>query len=130
MLENISLADAGGFITWAAGIVAALLVLIKAMKVIIGKMFEEQLEQFGEEIRAISDKIDRVDQTLTERMDIVDMEACKNFLVRCLADVERGEPMAETEKERFYEQYEHYVKNDGNSYIKQKVENLQKAGKI
>lgn len=118
-MENITLGSAADFLTWLAGIAGALLILIRVLKKILNKLFEEQMEQVGEEIRAISDKIDKVD-----------MDSCKNLLVRCLADVERGEPMTETEKERFYEQYEHYREHDGNSYIKQRVENLQREGKL
>lgn len=129
-LESISMADVSETILWAAGILGALAILIEALRRILGALFESQTKQVKEKMQEVSEKIAGVERTLSDRMDRVDMESCKNFLVRCLADVERGEQMAETEKERFYEQYEHYIKNDGNSYIKQKVENLQKAGKI
>ena len=36
--------------------------------------------------------------------------------------------IAEIETERFWEQYEHYKKMDGNSYIKEWVAKLQKKG--
>ena len=60
----------------------------------------------------------------------VDMNACKNFLVRSLGDIEKGVPLDEIEKERLWEQYEHYQKIGGNSYIKRKVEHLQEQGKL
>ena len=43
---------------------------------------------------------------------------------------EQDEPIDEIERERFWEQYEHYVKCGGNSYIQRKVENLKQAGKL
>jgi len=94
-------------------------VLYSKLKKWLAGLFSEQMNKIEIEIKSLEDKI-----------EISDMQSCKNFLVRCLADVERGEPMSETEKERFYEQYEHYRKNDGNSYIKQKVDKLQLEGKL
>ena len=85
----------------------------------IEKHHQEQMQKIGDEIK-----------TLEERLDTSDMESCKNFLVRCIADIERDQPMSETEYQRFCEQYEHYTKNNGNTYIKEKVEKLKKAGKL
>lgn len=129
-LENITMADVSETLLWAAGILAALGVMIKVLRKILSALFESQTKQVEEKMQEVSEKIDGIERVLSDRMDRVDMESCKNFLVRCLADVERGERMAETEKERFYEQYEHYRRNDGNSYIMQKVKKLQKEGKI
>ena len=78
----------------------------------LGKVVAEQLKPVLDQIAA------------------VDLETTKNFLVRCIADIERGEVMSETEKERFYEQYEHYQKKGGNTYIKTKVERLHAEGRI
>lgn len=94
-------------------------VLYNKLKKWLAGLFSEQMTKIEAEIKGLETKI-----------EISDMQSCKNFLVRCLADVERCEPMSETEKERFYEQYEHYRKNDGNSYIKQKVDKLQLEGKL
>jgi hypothetical protein len=51
-------------------------------------------------------------------------------LVRSLGDIDKGNPMDEIEKERLWEQYEHYQKIGGNSYIKRKIEQLQNDGKL
>lgn len=77
-------------------------------------------------VKTITDQIKPVADTI----DKVDMETCKNFLVRCIADVERGDVLCETETERFYEQYEHYLSKGGNTYIKTKVEKLISDGKL
>ncbi len=58
------------------------------------------------------------------------LDNAKNYLVPFLSKVERGEPVDEIELERFHEQFEHYRQIGGNSYIKAKVEKLQKAGKL
>lgn len=67
---------------------------------------------------------------LENRIETVDMESCKNYLVSFLAGVERGNPVDEIERERFWEQYGHYTQYGGNSYIKHKVEKLHGQGKL
>ena len=58
------------------------------------------------------------------------MQACKNYLVSFLSDVEKDELTDEIERERFWEQYQHYTEHGGNSYIKRKVEKLKSEGKL
>ena len=67
---------------------------------------------------------------LEEKIDAVDMETCKNFLVHILAEIEHGGDMDEIEIERFREVMEHYTKLGGNSYIKAKIKRLEEAGKL
>ncbi len=74
--------------------------------------------------KELNDKIDDIDT----KIDKVDMETCKNFLVRFLADVENGAVILDAEKQRFWEEYEHYISKGGNSYIKEWVEKLKNKG--
>ena len=87
---------------------------------------KEQFASISGQIADMSKKINSIDENITK----VDMEGCKNFLVRCLADVERGQQMSETEAHRFCEQYDHYIKCGGNTYIKEKHDKLKAAGKL
>ena len=130
MLENITLADVSNLLQWAAGLAIAVGALYKGLKHWLNGMFKEQMENFDKQMKELSDKVDGVDKTLSDRIDKSDMESCKNFLVRCIADLERGEAMSETEKERFKEQFDHYKENNGNSYIKDKVERLKAEGAL
>lgn len=60
-----------------------------------------------------------------------DKEKTKNFLVSMLADIERGVEWGDIERQRFYEQYDHYAKDlNGNTYIKTAVEQYEQSGKI
>ena len=60
-----------------------------------------------------------------------DKEKTKNFLVSMLADIERGVEWGDIERQRFYEQYDHYSKDlNGNTYIKTAVEQYEQSGKI
>lgn len=78
--------------------------------------------------RGIKKLLEEEFEALNKRIDSIDMETTKNFLVRFLADVEKGTVVTEIERERFWEQYEHYLKMDGNSYVKEWVAKLQKKG--
>lgn len=62
---------------------------------------------------------------------LLDKATCKNFLVRCLADFEKGNKLSDVEVERFWEQYHHYINGlHENTYVKEWTERLKKEGKI
>lgn len=120
-INSITVGDIIAFILGLAGVIGACGVIFK-----FGfKAFSKAIE------KAMKPTNDRLDDMANQIAD-VDMSQCKNFLVRFLADVEQGNKIDEIEKERFYETYEHYTspKLKGNSYIKEKVESLKKAGKL
>ena len=75
---------------------------------------------------AFRDDFDR----LEKRMDGVELEACKDFLVQSFRELEVGAKLDEITRQRIYERYEHYVMQGGNSYIKRKMEQLQDEGKL
>lgn len=107
-MEQITLGDLA---RWAAFVVAlggSIAVIIRGVKTAVGKLLEPVVKQ----------------------IESVDRENCKNFLVTFLAETERGQEHDQIELERFHEQFEHYKAIGGNSYIKAKVEKLQKAGKL
>lgn len=60
----------------------------------------------------------------------VDMESCKNYLVRCLSDLEKGEELSEAAKIRYGEQYDYYINHGENSYIKSGTEKYRAEGKL
>ena len=118
-MENITL----GQIAAAIGIIGVIYGGYRALS----KNIKEGIEKCVTDLlKPINDSINQ----LSHRIDKVDMETTKNFLVRCLSDVEKGEKMSEIEAERFWEQYEHYIASGGNTYIKNKVVKLQEEGKI
>ena len=107
-MEQITLGDLA---TWAAFIVAlggSVAAIIRG----VGKAVEKLLEPIKKQIRD------------------VDLENCKNYLVTFLAAVERGQEHDEIELERFHEELSHYQAIGGNSYIRAKVDKLQKEGKL
>lgn len=111
MMDNITLEFIGEFVAFIAALVGGLGYLNKTLKAWLVKLMREEFDD------------------MAKRLDRVDMEACKNFLVRMIAVIENGD-ISDTERARFYEQYEHYLELGGNTYIKHTVEILQKEGKI
>ena len=104
-MENVTLAQVSGtmkFIIEFVGIVVSILVGSK-------KIINSQLEP-------INKKIDKIDEN-----------QCRNFLVDFLADVERGIEKDEVQIKRAYEVYEHYTRDlHKNSYIHDKWTKLMK----
>lgn len=81
-------------------------------------------------IRGVNKAVSKLLQPLAKQIESVDRENCKNFLVTFLAETERGQAHDQIELERFHEQFEHYKSIGGNSYIKDKVQKLQRDGKL
>ncbi len=103
-----------------AGLGAGAYKIWGGFKIAVKNAVDEQFKDLSKTLTDIDDKLTKVDK-----------ETCKNFLVRCLADVERGDTMSETELERFNEQYDHYIDDlHQNTYIKDKVKKLKAEGKL
>ena len=119
IMENITLGQ-------VAVVVASLAAFITGLGVLYGKLKKWLKAVFKEELEPISKSIEKVEK----RLDDVDLESTKNYLVSFLSNVEKGNAVDEIERERFWEMYNHYSKVGGNSYIKHKVEKLEAAKKL
>ena len=119
MLENVTFGDIASSLTLIVGFIGSVMALYKLMKKWLSDSLNELLEPIHDEISG-----------LQSRLDTVNMEACKNFLVRCIADFDKGVHISDTELERFWEQYEYYQEQGGNTYISKKVEKLEREGKL
>lgn len=108
MFENITLGNISAFLVFLVGLISGVEFLLVRLR----KLFDKKLEP------------------LNTKLVEIGLSSDKNYLVRFLADVEQGNPVDETEIQRFYEIYSHYIKDGGNSYVKHKVEKLQKEGKL
>lgn len=66
-------------------------------------------------------------EPINKKIDKIDENQCRNFLVDFLADIEKGISKDEIQIKRAYEVYEHYTKDlHKNSYIHDKWERLMK----
>lgn len=118
-MENITIGYIVGGVVLIAGFIAGVRELKKSVKDWITNLLKESFDSLNAKLT-----------TMQEKIDDVDMSTCKNFLVARLAEIERGHQLDEIERERFWEQYEHYLKIGGNTYIQRKVEQFKAEGKI
>lgn len=106
---------------WAGLIALASAVIVKVLDYIFSRNDKttKTLNEIKSDIGSVRKELSRVDQ-----------EACKNYLVTFLSEIERGHKMDEIELERFWEQYKHYIEGGGNSYIKRRVEKYRDDGRL
>ena len=123
-MESLTLGQFAGGLALIVAIIAGVQNLKKNIKSWIEESLKTRFDTIDKSQEKILAKIDDVDK----RLDKVDMENCKNYLVTFLAEVRRGETKDATELQRFWEEYDHYVAKGGNSYIREDVEDLKKKG--
>lgn len=116
-MQTVTLGEIGMTLTFIVGLLTAIGYLKEKGKNIINSSVKADLKSIG-------DKIDKLDK----KIDTVDMNSTKNFLVARLSEIESGKKMDEIERERFWEQYEHYQSIGGNSYVHEKVEKFKESG--
>ena len=114
---DITVGQIVAFLAVIAGAITSISVIVSLVNKNLKKYMKDTIQ---EELKPVMDKL----QIVTDDLDKVDMNSCKNYLVRFLSDVEQGNPIDEIEKERFYEQFAHYDRHGGNGYIHAKVERL------
>lgn len=118
-MENITI----GQIAVVLAFIAAFITSVVKIKDVIEKTIKKGLEG---QFKPINEKLD----TLDKKIDDVDLNACKNFLVARLDEIEKGEAFGAITDQRFWEQYNHYLAKGGNTYIQHRIEKLQQEGKL
>lgn len=119
-VKNLTLLDVSVIVLFVVGLIKGVRELKKSIKEFLQKLLEDQFKE-------VNDKLDGMQATIAK----LDTQECKNFLVRYLADVERGDFIYESEQQRFWEEYDHYIDDlHENSYIKEWVARLKKEGKL
>lgn len=119
LIEQISLGQIIVSLTFIIGIITTR----KKIKEIVDEWFKEKL----------SPKIDPIGKNINElskKIDDLELETYKSYLVLFMAQVERGEKPDEVEIQLFDEIYEKYTKKGGNSYIHRKYNKLVEEGKF
>lgn len=120
MIKDLTLEQISVIIIFVGGLIGGIKYLKKEIKEALSEMLDDQFDELNK-------KLDTLQSSLTE----VDIQTCKNFLVRYLADVERGAYIYDDEKKRFWEEYDHYTDDLGeNSYIKEWAARLNEEGKL
>lgn len=108
-MGDITLEQIRDFVLWIVAFGTATFTIVKAVRSAIAKGFEP-----------IEKKIDEVDKNAT-----------KNYLVQQIGEIDRNGYLDGATKVRFYEQLQHYEKDlHGNSYIHDEIERLKKENKL
>lgn len=118
-MEQITLGQVAAALTFIVGFIGSVSYIHKNIKKWIADATKPRFDQ-------VDDRIDKLDA----KVEGIDLATCKNFLVARLSELEKGKPLEGIEKERFYDQYEHYKKHGGNSYITQWFEDMKERGKL
>ena len=119
-VKNVTLLDISVIVLFIVGLIRGVQELKKSIKEFLRKLLEDQFKE-------VNNKLDGMQATIAK----LDTQECKNFLVRYLADIERGDYIYESEQQRFWEEYDHYIDDlHENSYIKEWVARLKEEGKL
>lgn len=91
------------------------------------KIKSQLLKVIQEAIQPLTDKVDEL-QTDIKRVDV---QQTKNYLVRMLSDIERGQHFSGIEMKRFNDVYDYYTQTlHKNTYIKHKYDELHERGLV
>lgn len=118
-MNEVTIGQISIAISMIVGIISGAGFISQSTKKWIKSAMKEQMNELDSKI-----------STIKSRLDAVDLESTKNYLVTYLSNREKGLASDEIEKERFWEQYQHYERLGGNSYIKRKVEELKTSNLI
>lgn len=136
-MEGITLGEVAVALAFVVALLTGGKYIINSIKSGVSNLLRDEFEALNKKLKSINEriegldkKIDAVDNKLDDKINNVDMESCKNFLVVRMSAIERGDTMSEVELERFWEQYDYYRNQGGNSYIRHKVEQLERDGKL
>lgn len=121
-IQNLTLEQVSIIVIFVLGLIVGIRQLKKEIKDAIAESLKDEFQEINNKLDSMQAHVEKIDE-----------QACKNFLVRYLADIERGVLIFDSEKSRFWEEYDHYVdpdEIDGNSYIKEWVAKLKEEGKL
>ena len=118
-MENITLGMIFGAIVLVVGLIKGLKYITRSIKEFLESLLKDAFDDINEKLTGLQEKV-----------MIVDMDSCKNFLVSKLSEIDKGHSLYDIEMERFWEMYKHYTDLGGNSYIQRKVEQLKADGNL
>lgn len=120
-MENVTIGQIASIIGTIVAIGGGVAVISgwisKSLKKYLTMVIKQEIEPLKESVARIETELKKTDK-----------EACKNFLVTFLSNVDRGEAIDEIERQRFFEEWEHYTAQGGNGYLHAKVDRLKEKG--
>ena len=120
MLQNLTLEQISAGLLFIVAFYGGVKYLKKEIRDFLDKLLDSKFT-------TTNSKIDDIASSLRT----LDVQTTRNFLVRYLADIERGQYIYDSEKQQFWNEYDHYIKElKDNSFIKKWVERLEEEGKL
>ena len=120
MLQNLTLEQISAGLLFIVAFYGGVKYLKKEIRDFLDKLLDSKFT-------TTNSKIDDIASSLRT----LDVQTTRNFLVRYLADIERGQYIYDSEKQQFWNEYDHYIKElKENSFIKKWVERLEEEGKL
>lgn len=119
MIQDLTLGQFSAGLLFLIGLAVGIKAVYSGFKQGVSNLLDDKFKD-------VNTKIDNIDEKLTT----VELNSCKNYIVPYLADMERGGIPDEIERKRFWDAYETYKNKGGNSYIHDRVNKLQKEGKL
>ena len=119
-VQNLTLEEISAALLFIVALIGGVKYLKKELVNFLNNLLDSKF-------KTTNSKIDDVATALRT----LDVQTTRNFLVRYLADIERGQFIYDTEKEQFWKEYDHYIDElKENSFIKKWVERLEDEGKL
>lgn len=119
-IQNLTLEQVSAAILFIVALYGGVKYLKKEIKDFLDKLLDSKFT-------TTNNKIDDIASALRT----LDVQTTRNFLVRYLADIERGQYIYDSEKQQFWNEYDHYIKElKENSFIEKWVERLEEQGKL
>ena len=129
-LEQITMGQLLVGMTFIIALIAGIQNMKKNVREGLDKMLKDRFDKIEENQKKMSDDIQKNQESLSREIRRVSMENCKNYLVTFISEAARDEIKDDVETQRFWEEYEYYIKNGGNSYVKERVEQLKAKNKL
>ncbi len=111
-----------GFISVLIGSITTIIAILKKF---IFKILKPTTDEINNLNLTLKEEMAMLKEEVNKKLDSIDENQCKNYIVRSLADIERGVKLDEVEIKRMYDAYDHYSNDlNGNSYIHSKWEKV------
>ena len=120
----------------AQAIATVIVAIIGLIGIIIQNRSHTKLKSQEELLKTVDEKIDKLktqsteeDKRLNDKLDAIDMNSCKRFLIVEMTKIKDGTYIPnEEQKHMLHETKTRYNNNGGNSYVDSMFEGLQDKG--
>ncbi len=120
----------------AQAIATVLVAIIGLIGIVIQNKSNSKLKSQEDLLKTVDDKMDKLktqsieeDKRLNKKLDVMDMDNCKRFLIVEMTKIQDGMYTPNEEQKRMlYETKERYNNDGGDSYVDSMFEGLQAKG--